>query len=103
MARRPNKVPNTPLGITLTFLPHEVGFLRRNRTHGGMQNAENFLIDHIDPVTLQCKLDPVWQVRLQHYCQHCGKGGPNGRIRAACIPAFRRAGIELVSGWTVPD
>lgn len=108
MTRRANKKPPEAPGVTLHFLPHEVGFLKRNEPGpsglmGGYQREENWLIDHIDRTTGECHLDPVHFERICRYCRSdkkgYGPGGPNARIRAACIPALRRAGIDLAAEW----
>lgn len=97
--RRPNAKPGRDApGVTLAFLPHLFAILKRNTTAGGYQDFENWLLDNTDPVTLQCVLDPVRLERLMRYCRSYGAGGPNKRIRAACIPALRQAGIELLPG-----
>lgn len=108
MTRRANKkLPDAP-GVTLHFLPHERAFLKWNEPGpsglmGGYQNEENWLILNIDKSTGRCALDPIHFERICRYCRPdprgYGPGGPNGRIRAACIPALRRAGIDLAAEW----
>lgn len=105
MPRTPNGNPPTKLATTVTFLPHEFRFLRRNTPGpsgklGGYPRHENWLIDATDPETLRLVLDPVRLQRTITYSQPTyGPGGPNGRIRAAMIPALRRVGIDLAPEW----
>jgi hypothetical protein len=108
MARKPNDNDPTPLGKVLTFQAHEFGFLKRNKPGpsgklGGYPRHENWLIDNTDQVTFKVVLNPVKLARTIEYSQpHYGRGGPNSRIRAACIPALRRIGIDLLPEWRAP-
>lgn len=109
MPRKPNRnTERLPPGITLTFLPHEFRFLKLNKPGpsgdlGGLAKRENRLIELTNPSSLTCYLDPTEMEQTMRYCRKYGSGGPNGRIKAACIPAFRRQGIELVPGWAAKD
>lgn len=103
MIRRPNKVTErAPLDLVMEFLPHEFAVLKHNppgptgKKGGGMQGMENYLVANTDRATLRVRLDPEHNNRLQHYIMNYGPGGPNGRMRRACIPAYRRLGIELL-------
>jgi hypothetical protein len=100
MRRKNSTTGRAPLGFVLTFNNEEFSTLKVNRpgpsgTLGGLGKHENRLIDLTDPNTLHCPLDPVDFTRSVMYCLNYGGGGPNGRIRAACIPALRRIGIAL--------
>ena len=110
MARKANK--NTPIGlaIVLTFQPHEHRTLRRNEVpasgnFGGWPRLENRLIELADQGSGVCVLGPEDFTRLIVYLtRHYGPGGPNGRVSTACVPALRRAGIDLVPGsWRAPQ
>jgi hypothetical protein len=110
MTRRANKTPRDPLaaGFWLEFLPHEFRRLKHNpiptsgKKPGGMARLENHLVAETEPATLRVWLDDTRNSRCQRYCMTYGPGGPNQRIRDACIPAYRRAGIELVPDWCAP-
>jgi len=106
MRRKPNKAQPTRPGRVIIFQGHELRLLKHNEpgpsgTMGGYQNMENYILDNFDPIDGACYFDATMLERLMRYCQKYGKGGPNGRLRDACIPALRRAGIELLPGWTV--
>lgn len=84
----------------LHFTPEEYACLKYNlmgpsRKMGGYQEMENWLVDNIDLTTGKCLLDAKRQFRLISYIVKNGPGGPNGRIRKACIPALARLGINL--------
>lgn len=108
MARTPNSTKSLPLAadhglpaITVGFTAEEFSRLQYNKPGksekmGGYQGTENLLISLTDPATLLCRLDPDQHNRLQSDCTRDDKGGPNSRIRSACIPALRRLGIELL-------
>lgn len=105
-ARKANKTPrDRGVGLLrLRFLPHEFARLKRvwpgpSGVIGGMGLFENKLMDITDRQTLVCELDPVLQDRLERYITKYGPGGPNRRIRAACIPALRRLGIDWLPEW----
>ena len=103
MSRSPNHTTERAApGVVIQFKPHEFGWLKRNTPGpsgqlGGYQRFENKLIDLTDRATLRCPLAPADLERMIRYAQKYGTGGPNQRIRDACIPALRRAGIELVT------
>ena len=104
MTRRANSNggPTLP-GFTLKFAPHEFRRLKRNPPGGGgWQQFENILIEQTDPGTLTCPLNPTHLERLIRYCKSYGPGGPNKRIREACIPALRRIGIDVAPEWRAP-
>jgi hypothetical protein len=87
-------------GITLVFLPEEFLRLKHNvpgpsGKMGGYQQFENWLIAHTDRQTFECRLTSDERDRLERYCREYGPGGPNNRIRAACIPALARLGIMI--------
>jgi hypothetical protein len=101
-ARRANRKPSRAKpGIVLHFLPHEARTMKHNEPGpagvlGGWGGLENWLVANTDPATLCCGLTEKIQARLLHYLTaNYGPGGPNSRVRAACIPALRRAGIEV--------
>jgi hypothetical protein len=100
--RSPNRTPPTRPGVLLTLRPHERAFLKENRSRGGYQDLENWLLEATrdGPVFL----DPVRLERLLRCCDpnRYGSGGPNGRLRSACIPALRRVGIDLQPEWRAP-
>lgn len=98
--RKANDNQPTPPGITVTLLPHERGFLRHNRTHGGYQDLENWV--HTQSAAGAFHLDPVRLERLIRCIQRYEQGGPNNRLRRAFIPALRRAGIDLLPEWRAP-
>jgi hypothetical protein len=105
--RSPNRNAPTPLELPLQFQPHEFRMLRFNRPGpsgllGGYPRHENWLIEHTDAGTLVCKLPPAQLARTIKYIKCYGTGGPNQRIRNACIPALRRAGIDLYPEWRTP-
>lgn len=100
--RKPNATPGHKPGLVLVFEPHLFRILKHNKPGpsglpvGGWGREENWLIANTDPTTLRCELDAKHLERIIRYCKSYGQGGPNRRIRAACIPALRRAGIELL-------
>jgi hypothetical protein len=101
--RRPNRNPSLPAdpnhglpAVDLEFTPSEYKLLERNKSNGGYQGTENMLLDLTDPETLRCHLDPDQNARVQRDCKREAKGGPNDRIKNACIPAYRRINIELL-------
>jgi hypothetical protein len=90
-------------GKTITFKPHELRFLKLNTpgdsgVMGGYQRMENYLLEHVSTLG-EVYLDVKLLERLVRYCMNYGSGGPNGRLRNACIPALRRIGIECLPGW----
>ena len=108
ITRSPNRNKSLPLAsdhglpeITLEFTPDEFSRMEYNKPGksekmGGYQGTENLLISLTDRDTLRCRLESDQHNRVRSDCQRDDKGGPNGRIRSACIPAFRRLGIELL-------
>jgi hypothetical protein len=89
----------------LAFAPHEFKWLKHNEPGpsgqlGGYQRLENHIVARTDRASLRCPLDDKRLPQLIRCIQLYGDGGPNRRLRAACIPALRRAGIELQPGWT---
>lgn len=106
MTRKANETPRDPnaTSLRIRFEPHEFARLKHNPPGasgkiGGYQRHENWIVEHTDPNTLECELDPERQERTRRYIRNYGSGGPNGRIRAACIPALRRAGIDPLPEW----
>lgn len=100
MSRAPNITPPRRPGAVLALQPCEFDCLKRNTPGpsgklGGYPRHENWLLDNIDPVTLELELDAVRLERTIRYIVSYGSGGPNARIRSALVPAFRRAGIDL--------
>lgn len=114
MARRPNRkttrrqivgAPHKLEAIILQFTRDEFGRLKHNTPPGdakmgGWQGVENMLVALTDPVTLRCPLDRDQNYQVQEYCKTTESGGPNARVRGACIPAFRRLGIELLPDFS---
>jgi hypothetical protein len=104
MTRAANRNAPTPLDVAILFKPHEFRRLKVNTPGpsgrlGGYPAHENWLIANTDPASLVCRLPPRELARTIKYARpDYGSGGPNARIRAACIPALRRAGIDL-TGW----
>lgn len=111
MTRKPNRKtthepvdPNHGLpAFTLQFLPPEYHGMKTNKAVGpgalgGYQQCENMLLALTDPQTLQCPLSPDQNALVQRRCRAVmtDQGGPQARIRTACIPAFRRLGVELL-------
>jgi hypothetical protein len=92
------------------FYPHELRFLRLNTPGpsgkmGGYQQFENWILRNTDTASGSCLFDPVRLERLMRYCKPrngYGPGGPNGRLRNACIPALRRIGIDPAPDWRAP-
>jgi hypothetical protein len=105
MFRRPNrKQSREPITLTLSFMPQEFSILKWNTpgpsgVMGGYQGFENLLINQTDRDTLRCELNNAREARLRQYILNYGPGGPNSRIREACIPALRRIGIDLLPDW----
>lgn len=99
--RKANGTKPTRPGVLLTLLPHEHSFLKHNRTRGGLQDLENYLHEATRDGRA-CFLDPAHLERVMRCCQKYGGGGPQSRIRAACIPALRRVGIDLLPEWRAP-
>jgi hypothetical protein len=106
MPRKRNMMDSSPIpdlppeyanGHMLHFEPHERRRLKLNKPGGGLQGMENFLVTGID-ANGDIFLDHEKLKRLKHYCgsPSYGSGGPNGRLRDACIPVLRRIGIEVV-------
>lgn len=107
MPRKPNTTPRTEPHFVVHFREHERGMLKRNEPGpsgdlGGWGRRENWLIENIEP-SGNCVLDFEQMGRLIYYIINYGGGGPNQRIRDACIPALRRIGIDLASGWRAPS
>lgn len=107
MSRKPNQRSPQPICLRLVFQRHEVRRLKLNMPSaaghlGGFPRLENWLVKNIDTATGELTLDAKHEARLRHYIQNYGPGGPNGRVRAACVPAFRRAGIDLLPDWGAP-
>ena len=106
--RRANKNSPLRLAIALVFLPHEVRAMQRNEPGpsgllGGFPTLENRLLDLIEPGSGLCVLGPEDFTRLMVYMlRDYGPGGPNGRVRGSCIPALRRAGIDVAPEWRAP-
>jgi len=107
MKRRPNKSgPSTRDPTTeFDFLPHEFKTLKINTPGpsgrmGGYQDMENDVIACTDAV-LHCTLTDELFARLCRLIKRHGPGGPNKRLRTACVPALRRIGIDLVPEWRV--
>jgi hypothetical protein len=93
-----------PLGFVLTFTAEEVAEMHHNPRSaagnlGGWPGLENWILDHTDPLTLECGFDAVHGMRLIVYYKSYDRGGPNARVRAACGPALKRIGIILLPGW----
>lgn len=87
-------------GWTITFTPEEFAQLHWNVPGpsgllGGYQRLENWLIDHTSALGLSCTLDAAHFERLLRYLRRYGSGGPNERMRDACIPALNRAGLDV--------
>jgi hypothetical protein len=106
MARSANrKTTREPIGIVLTFMPHEYQRMKHNDPGpsgklGGWPKMENLLVARTCPFTLECALTAKEEATLIEYIRRdYGPGGPNGRVRASCITAFRRLGIELLPGF----
>lgn len=108
MTRAPNKTPrNASVTVALFFQPHEFKSLKHNSPGpsgklGGYPRHENWLIAHTNQKTLCVVLDPTRLERTIRYCRSYGDGGPNRRLRSACIPALRRVGIDLQPEWRAP-
>jgi hypothetical protein len=106
--RKPNKNRTpAPAGQAFTFLPHEFAILKFNKPGpsgviGGYQGMENIVITCTNKTTLTCVLAAGHFERLVRYIQKYGDGGPNKRLRNACIPALRRINIDLLPDWRAP-
>lgn len=111
MTRRPNRkttveIPDPNHGqpaIELQLLAHEYHGMKTNKATGpgalgGYQQCENMLLALTDPQTLRCPLSPDQNALVQRRCKGGATdgGGPQARIRGACIPAYRRLGLELL-------
>lgn len=106
MTRRPNITKSEPLGVAIRFMPHEFRFLKHNEPGpsgklGGAGGTENYLVANTKRDG-SCHLTPDIYTRVSKICRGYGPGGPNGRIRRACIPALRRKGIDLMPEWRAP-
>jgi hypothetical protein len=82
----------------LTFTGEELRELKLNKPGpsgqmGGYQQLENWIIQNTDPQTGRCHFTSNRLERLIRYCKNYGSGGPNDRLRRACIPALRRHGL----------
>ena len=111
MPRKRNMMDSSPIpdlppeyanGHMLHFEPHERRRLKFNERGpsgklGGIGALENHLVTGID-ANGDIFLDGPKLKSLAHYCgsPSYGPGGPNGRLRDACIPVLRRIGIEVV-------
>ena len=107
MTRRANRNAPTRPATVIAFAPHEFKRLKHNTPGpsgllGGYQRLENHIIERTDAASLRCALDDKHLARLIRDCKRDDSGGPNARIRAACIPALRRAGIDLLPEWRTP-
>lgn len=85
-------------GITLTFNAWDRKHLKFNEPGpsgkmGGYQQFENILLGLIPEKGGTVQLSPAFSDRLIRYFKSYGPGGPNQRIRDACGPALRRAGL----------
>jgi hypothetical protein len=98
MGRKPNINPPTRPGLSVQLMLHEVRRLKINKTQGGWQDLENWIVGNIDS-NLSIFLDPVHLERIERCCLNYGPGGPNARIRGVFIPALRRHGIDLAPEW----
>jgi hypothetical protein len=107
-SRRANANAPTRLAVVLVFQPHELRGMKHNERSaagnlGGFPKLENRLLELTDPDSGICALGPEDFTRLIVYMlRNYGSGGPNGRVRAAAIPALRRAGIDLCADWRAP-
>lgn len=83
----------------VTFTGAELRCLRFNKPGasgllGGYPRMENWLLRNTDALTGRCLLTPKMLERLTRYCsERYGSGGPNDRLRKACLPALRRAAL----------
>jgi hypothetical protein len=59
---------------------------------------ENWIIDNTTSAG-QCVFPPLWFARLIVYLKGYGGGGPNARVRKACLPALQRIGIIVMPKW----
>jgi hypothetical protein len=101
------KTTRAAAGQAFQFERHEFKILKHNKPGpsgviGGYQGMENILIAQTNETTLGCVLNAKHFERLTRYIKNYGSGGPNGRMRAACIPALRRVGIDLLPEWRAP-
>lgn len=105
MTRKSNENAPRPPGQVVYLQPQEIARLKHNQPGpsgllGGYQREENYLLEAIDRASGRCALDPVHFERVYRYCGPAyRRGGPNGRLRAAFIPALRRIGIDPWPGW----
>jgi hypothetical protein len=97
--RKPNDTPASAPSTMMILQPHERRILKINKTKGGYQDLENWVKRNTSSTSGCCALDPVHFERLVRCIQNYGPGGPNKRLRDACIPALRRIGIDLAPGW----
>ena len=100
MTRSANRTPRAEPGVILYFEPHEMAVLKHNTPGpsgvlGGYAKEENYLVATTDRATGRCALDAVHFERVVRYILNYEEGGPNGRIRKACVPALRRAGVTV--------
>jgi len=106
MMRQPNQNPRTDPVFMVRFHPHEFARMKVNPPGptspvGGVGRLENWIIENTDGGGT-CAFNFEQMGRTIYYVLNYGKGGPNQRIRDACIPAFRRIGIDLAAGWRAP-
>jgi hypothetical protein len=94
MTRQPNENPRVPVHFTVHFHWHEIERLKRYKPGGGYQDLMNWLVDNIDESGL-CHMSDEIMGRTIRYCMRYGDGGPNNRIRQACVPALKRIGITI--------
>lgn len=86
------------------FTEHEDRRLRpeggRYQSRGGYQDLVNWYLDNIEQPNAaglrRCWVDPIHLDRTLRGVQNYGDGGPQDRLRDACIPAFARAGVIMV-------
>jgi hypothetical protein len=103
--RRANKkVTPAPAGIAFQFTAQEYAILKFNHPGasgviGGYQKMENIVVETTNKTTLVVVLNAIHYERLTRYIKSYGDGGPNKRLRKACVPALRRIGIDLLPGW----
>jgi hypothetical protein len=86
--------------VVVTFLPQEFRVMKINKPGpsgllGGWQRMENWIVQSTDRKTLKCVFPAEKLAQLKYYMTHYGQGGPNSRVREACAPALKRAGINI--------